>query len=691
MNEKQYTIGLRKRINGDRFFQHDAFLFEEVRINTSGRYWMADPFLFEKDGRVYLFYEAYDLIIQRGYIGYSIIREDGTTTDPKMIIKGHHKSFPYIYENDEGIFIMPESCVDHNIRLFRAVDFPNEWKEERIIIEDIFSVDSILLHEMEKDYLLTSEQYRYPSEEKVISCWVKNRLLEISGDLTIDPLKITGRVVVEGDKGVRNAGAVFYHDHKLVRPGQNCEDGRYGKGLKFFEINSIDPYTEKLIYEIDCDEMQRHISFFGKKYDLIGVHTYNSSENYEVIDLSYWENLRPWVVLFRFGTKAMRKVYHGYKKGMRSAKEISDKIKRRLSEDQECYPAIIDAKAPWVFVSYITDPFYHKKDDAYLDAHQNKREVIAMAEVFNKLGYNAYFMLYTSQKPLPDIDCKLIFGHEPNIQRAKEKYKDARMIFYGVSTYFEYRNKKIKEMTDKFNDAYKANVPYRRMVEPYTAVDDADGILLIGSEKTLETFPEKYRSKVTKIHQSTQTCGYLRNVEAHGSKEFFYLASYGNVLKGVYPVLSFFARHPEYELHWVGPIEEDVREAIKNWITSNIHIYGYQDIGSNITLGLMERCDFMLYPSGAEGGVPGSVLNAMKSGLIPLVTPWASFDGIEDHGFLMEDATVDGVSSAVDWAMSLSLDEIDRRKKVCQRFVLENYNLKRFTQEFEDYMRKQLK
>ena len=162
------------------------------------------------------------------------------------------------------------------------------------------------------------------------------------------------------------------------------------------------------------------------------------------------------------------------------------------------------------------------------------------------------------------------------------------------------------------------------------------------------------------------------------------------MLKGVYPIIEFFSKHPEYELHWVGPIEKDVHEAIKNRLTSNLYIYGCQDIGSNLVLGLMERCDFILYPSGVEGGVPGSVLNAMKSGLIPLVTPWASFDEIENYGFVMEDATIKGVESAVNWAMSLSLDEIDRRKKECQKFVLHNYNLERFTQEFETYMGEQL-
>lgn len=687
MSEKFYTVGLRKRINGDRFFQHSDFMFEEVRINTHGRYWLADPFLFEKDGLVYLFYEAFDLIIRRGYIGYSIIHNDGTATDPKMVIKRKfHHSFPFIFERDNEIYIMPESCSEFNVQLFKAVIFPDEWVQDRVLAKDIYACDTILFQENGKEYLLSSDQYMNPPEGKVTSCWVRNRLFKADSLAEIKPDIMNSIVVSEGEEGIRNAGEMFHFEGKMIRPGQNCKNGQYGKGLKFFEVESVEPYIEKLIYEIDCDAMQPHVIFNDKMCNLVGTHTYNASEHYEAIDLSYYDELDIGVKCKRAGYGFLRKGYHGLKNIKKISGKIVNRIKRKTVQDKDVYQSIIDDKAPWVFISYIADSFYHRNDEGFLNAHQNKREALVMAEVFNKLGYNAYFMLYTSNKSLPDIDCKLVFGHEPGVQRAKEKYKNAKMVFYAVSTYYEYRNTKIKQMTDDFNKKYNASVPYRRLVNPHTAFLESDASLLIGSEITKNTYPEEYRDKITKIHQSTQQCKYLHNVDATGSKEIFYLASSGNILKGIQAVIEFFSNHQEYTLHWIGPVEDDVKNALQNVITPNIISYGFQDISSQMVLGLMERCDFMIYPSGVEG-VPGSVLNAMKSGLIPLVTPWASFDGIEDYGFVMEDANVEGVAAAMGWAMSLSLEEIDRRKKACQKFVLENYNLDRFTKEFEEFMR----
>ena len=117
-----------------------------------------------------------------------------------------------------------------------------------------------------------------------------------------------------------------------------------------------------------------------------------------------------------------------------------------------------------------------------------------------------------------------------------------------------------------------------------------------------------------------------------------------------------------------------------------IRVYGFLDMNSDLLLGIMEKCDFIVYPSGVEG-VPGSVLNAMKSGLIPLVTPWASFDDVDKLGFVMKDATVEGISDAVTWALSLSADEITRRKRKCSEFIDRTYTLERFSAEFDTYMR----
>ncbi len=687
MIEKQYCIAVRKRKDNDRFFDSEDFKFTQIRIRNAHRYWFADPFIFEKNGMAYLFYEAYDLVKQRGFIGYSVINDKFEATKPRIIIKGEHKSFPYIFEKNDDIYIMPESCCERKICLYKAVSFPDTWVMDKDIILNIFATDSIMISYDNVNSILTSEQYLFPKKEHVVSCWVKNRLMQLDDSFNVLEEENNGLVVSEGEEGIRNAGALFSYDGIQYRAGQNCKNGAYGKGIKFFKIITTKPYLEELKYEIDCDEMQEHILWTEKKEKMIGTHTYNSSDNYEVIDISYIAQISPWVFAERCFYRFAKKIYREMKKIVLCANKIQFIInKKLLYHNEEIYKSIVSNDAPWVFVSYIADPFYHQNNPEYMDIHQNKRETLAMADVFNRLGFNVIFMLYTSTLPIPNIEFKFIFGHDPNVSRAKKKSPNAKIIYYAVSTYYSYRNEKIKAMTKAFNNRFNVNIPEIRLLEPSETLDNSDYILLIGSDKTIETYPKHLRKKITKIHESTQNYQYLRFIDAKMSKEILYFASSGNILKGCQCIIDFFSKHPEYELHWVGPIEDDIYNVIKDVLTDNIHVYGFLNINSDIMLGIMERCDFIIYPSGVEG-VPGSVLNAMKSGLIPIVTPYASFDGIDDLGYLMNDSTVEEIDKAMIWADNLSKDEVLKMKKSCQRFVLEHYNLERFSTEFEEYFK----
>lgn len=305
--EMMYTIALRKRLSREDFFwKQKDFEFVECNINGHGRYWVADPFVFEDEGVLYVFYEAFDLVERKGKIGYSIIK-DGIATDPKIVLdEAYHLSFPYIFRDGDEIYIMPESCGDYRVKLFRAVDFPNKWESAEILLPDAFDVDNIFIQSAGKNYLLVNERYHNPPMNKVSSCWVKNVLYPMKGYFQIIG---EGCKVAEGEYGIRNAGKIIEDNGKIIRVGQNCDAGVYGKGLVFFEIESLEPYCEKVIYSIDYPEMDQHIRRVTKE-QLEGVHTYNYSENYEVIDLVIYRPISKWMDLKRLcflGWKHIRK------------------------------------------------------------------------------------------------------------------------------------------------------------------------------------------------------------------------------------------------------------------------------------------------------------------------------------------------------------------------------------------------
>ena len=289
MTEQYYSIAIRHREHeNDRFYDRQDFVFREIKMQNGSRYWFADPFVFEKDGNTYLFYEAYDLVECKGKIAYSILQNDYLATKPKVILdKGYHLSFPFIFQSDGEIYIMPESCENDTLKLFKAVDFPNKWEECSTLFRDVFVSDSIIIEGENRERVLSCfEQYRTPPEGKLFYCWGKHHLYTMEGSKIPETLLDQG-VVAEGDYGIRNAGSSFRHNGRLFRVGQNCTENQYGKGLVFFCIDSLVPYSERAIYSIDDTEMRPHIRFIGKEKQMQGVHTYNSSAHFEIIDFTY--------------------------------------------------------------------------------------------------------------------------------------------------------------------------------------------------------------------------------------------------------------------------------------------------------------------------------------------------------------------------------------------------------------------
>lgn len=296
-----YSLAVRKRLNSDdHFWDHQDFTFVDCELDTdNGRYWFADPFLFEKDGCVYLFFEQLDLIDRKGKIGYSKLNtSDGTWSKPRIVISERcHFSFPFIFEKEGCIYIMPEMCGNHCQKIYKAELFPDTWVVCKVVHPDIYACDSILLKYNEYEYLLANEMYHNPENVpngNYASCWVKSILYKLD-DLNINS---DGVKVNEGDHGVRNAGAVFIKNNKLYRIGQECRNHSYGKGLVLFELVSIQPFVENEILQWSGEELSNNIrtEIAG---DIIGVHTYNSSEHYEVIDFSTKRNLKLKILVLR--------------------------------------------------------------------------------------------------------------------------------------------------------------------------------------------------------------------------------------------------------------------------------------------------------------------------------------------------------------------------------------------------------
>ena len=226
-------------------------------IPPKGKYY-ADPFLFKFEGTNYLFFEDYDY--KKGVISVSTLSSTGEISKPKLALElPTHLSFPFVFSDNDQIYMIPETFRYRSVSLYKAVQFPSHWEHERVLIHGEKFSDSILFKYCDYYWLFTAIHM--------------DRLqIYFAKDLNSPffPHPINHRNI----KG-RNAGSVFYMGNRLIRPTMDCSK-HYGERMILKEILLLTPnkFIETEIGTIDPTWAP----------NLHGTHTFSQNDDYVVYD-----------------------------------------------------------------------------------------------------------------------------------------------------------------------------------------------------------------------------------------------------------------------------------------------------------------------------------------------------------------------------------------------------------------------
>ena len=234
-----------------------------------GRCW-ADPFLCTRDGKTFCFVEDFVYKTGRGHItaleiqGTKIVERGIALTEP------FHLSFPFLFEYQGELYMCPEAGESGQVRIYRCTEFPLQWKLEKIIMEDVSAVDTMLFPREGKWWMLTSidesgtrdhcsELFLFSSDSPLSTNWAPHRQ---------NPIRIDSC-------GGRNAGLIIEGD-KIFRLAQCQGFDRYGHSLVVHEIKetSDSRYIEERVAKISPN--------FRK--GLLGTHHLSTDGRTMVID-----------------------------------------------------------------------------------------------------------------------------------------------------------------------------------------------------------------------------------------------------------------------------------------------------------------------------------------------------------------------------------------------------------------------
>ncbi|MFM0737517.1 hypothetical protein PQQ51_09780 [Paraburkholderia xenovorans] len=232
----------------------------------------ADPFLWlDQSGRYHLFFEDFPYDEGRGVISH--VQIDASTRrmigEPRVVLKRpYHLSYPYVFEYEGEVFMIPETSENRTVEVYRANAFPSGWELHRILLTDVIAADTTLHVEDGNWWMWTSLARDGEPNYDELSVYYADSPF---GPWTPHPMN----PVISDCRCARMAGKVFRdRNNRLVRPAQDCEKD-YGASLRFCEITELTrtTYREHVIFSWTAP----------RAYD--GVHTWNAAGDLAIVDV----------------------------------------------------------------------------------------------------------------------------------------------------------------------------------------------------------------------------------------------------------------------------------------------------------------------------------------------------------------------------------------------------------------------
>lgn len=255
-------------------------------IPNSIRYWAADPMVFEHEEKKYIFSELYDYVKCRGIIGVAVYLGNNRFSKWQPIIQEKfHMSYPFVFQAEGEIYMLPETSEKNEVILYRATKFPLEWEIHKVIKNNVKWVDTTIFP--------TKEGYQ-GFTQSIEQENIEN--LEIKLDKEFNLLSVKN-CDMQDIKKYRSGGSIFVWNDKLVRVCQDCQED-YGKAL-YFRICDRN-LVEKSSVRICPEQLE-----LSDKMIRRGMHTYTALDDIEVIDIKT-RRFNLINLLFRFLNKIRR-------------------------------------------------------------------------------------------------------------------------------------------------------------------------------------------------------------------------------------------------------------------------------------------------------------------------------------------------------------------------------------------------
>ncbi len=237
-------------------------------VPPADRTW-ADPFAIERNGRYFVFFEDLPFAEGKAHISMLELGRDGRASAPrKVLARDYHLSYPFVFEHEGALYMIPETAQNRSVELYRCVDFPLGWQLERVLMDGVRLVDATLHRGPERWWMFANGA---AGSSRVFD----DELHLFYADDPLGEWRAHQRNPVKSDvRCARPAGRLYWRNGALYRPAQVCAPS-YGAGISLNRVLRLSPH----------EYAERQVERFFPASGRLGLHTVNRAGDLTVVDV----------------------------------------------------------------------------------------------------------------------------------------------------------------------------------------------------------------------------------------------------------------------------------------------------------------------------------------------------------------------------------------------------------------------
>ena len=219
---------------------------------------VADPFIWYRDGKWALFVEVLNKRNNQGDLAVAT-SDDGVKFTYKQVIidEKWHLSYPYVFDWEGQMYMMPESHEDKALHLYKATTYPTKWERIHTLIRGKDFIDSTIFRHADRWWIMATTS----KNSDIIRLYSSATLTGTYEEHPKSP------VVTENPRLGRQGGNVMVHEGKLYRTAQDASE-TFGTHVRVVEISTLTTtdYAEKEM------EIAPLVSPAGSGWNHLGMH-----------------------------------------------------------------------------------------------------------------------------------------------------------------------------------------------------------------------------------------------------------------------------------------------------------------------------------------------------------------------------------------------------------------------------------